>query len=133
MSTADSLMASASVFYGKAYAQREAAQSAATSAAECESAPTIAIPQSGETNDIEEEEEEEEEEKTAGSVDADADAVLGAAAVVTLADDGDMVEEFDDEWCGWRSAVDELSGMTYYYHLQLGRSSWDWPPAEGLE
>ena len=40
--------------------------------------------------------------------------------------------EGDDEWHGWRSAVDELSGATYYYNVRLGRSSWDWPPPGGL-
>ena len=111
-------MASASALYEKAYEQHEAEGSTATGRA-ADLAPTIAIPQPEDKDD-------EETEKRTGA--ANTEAAPGAMGVVTSAD-GDV----EDEWHGWRSAVDELSGATYYYNVRLGRSSWDWPPAEGLE
>ena len=112
------MMASASVFYGTAYKKREAERTALTNGAAA-TAPATAIPEPEENNN-------EETEKSTGAVDAETDS--GAMGVVTSAD-----VDVEDEWRGWRSAVDELSGTTYYFNVRLGRSSWDWPPAEGLD
>ena len=111
-------MTSARVFYGKEYERREAERAGDL---RLEATPASSRHDRLGEHDLQQEGEGEGEEKKNGA---------GQGSGEGGGEDYKGDEE--DEWKGWRSAIDELTGATYYYNEALNRSTWEWPPADGL-